>query len=150
MYGRKLRTKLDILWPGENLKERVTQKQEKQIKNHSRNPRKTNLDKNSPVMARNYGRGNKWLPGTVERKTGPLSFKVRLKSGNLIKRHQDQLHNRGIPDVSLPEARGDLVSEDTPSQDTRQIQPPQSSLQGNPALLRRSSRQKKPVERLDL
>ena len=61
---------------------------------HTKHPKEPNLDNNSLVMVRNYARSSKWLPGTVERMTGPFSFKVGLENGNRIKRHQNQLHMR--------------------------------------------------------
>ena len=153
MFGRKLRTRFDMLWPSENLETRVHDKQEKQKWYHAKHPRKPNLDTNSPVMARNYARGSKWLPGIVERRTGPVSFKVRLQNGNLIKRHQDQLHMREPEGLQEIDPGDGAVTTETPPvspasiADQVSLQSPQLRM---PALPRRSSRQRKPVERLDL
>lgn len=44
------------------------------------------------MLARNYGKGVKWLPAVVIAQTGPVSYTVELADGHLIwKRHVDQL-----------------------------------------------------------
>ena len=100
-------------------------------------------------MARNYAKGDKWLPGKVERKTGPVSFRVRLEDGNLIKRHQDQLHMRqsSLPQVSHPD-KIPVVLDALSSSSVMLPEPLQSPVQSE--LPRRSFRLRKPTTRLDL
>ena len=105
MFGRKMRNRFDLLLPDgtsnhspvntDRVHSRVQAKQSSQIKNHCRRPRKAEFPVNSKVMARNYGRyGGKWIPATIDKITGPLSYRCRLDDGEKIKRHQDQLHRR--------------------------------------------------------
>ena len=95
MLGRKLRNRLDLLWPRESIATRVLQKQDDQVRNHSRSPREISWQPTDPVMARNYSRvGPKWTPGLVTERTGPVSYRCVLSDGRQIKRHQDQLHSR--------------------------------------------------------
>ena len=137
MFGRKLRTRLDLLWPSDIIKDKVSSQQMRMQRNHCRKPRRTNLNVGSPVMSRNFARGSKWLPGRVEQRTGPVSFKVRLEDGNLIRRHQDQLHSSSVP--------GDALADDP-----IQPSPTQTPTHAQPLPLRRSTRERKPVDRLDL
>ncbi len=43
---------------------------------------------------RNYHQGDKWLPGTIEKQTGPVSFAVVLSDGRHRRCHQDQVRKR--------------------------------------------------------
>ena len=137
------------MWPSSDTEEKVHRQQERQKGHHTSNPRKVLLEVNSPVMARNYARGDKWLPGKVERKTGPVSFRVRLVVGNLIKRHQYQLHMRqsSLPQVSHPD-EAPVVLDALSSSSVRLPEPLESPVQSE--FSRRSSRQRKPTTRLDL
>ncbi|XP_039202919.1 uncharacterized protein K02A2.6-like, partial [Crotalus tigris] len=51
------------------------------------------LDKDieATVWARNYGPGHTWVPASVSRITGPLSYEVALDNGRVLRRHIDQL-----------------------------------------------------------
>ena len=40
--------------------------------------------------------GDKWLPGVIQKKTGPVSFVVKLTHGRLHRCHQDQLHRHSL------------------------------------------------------
>ena len=63
---------------------------------------------------RNYHHGDKWLPGVIEQKTGPVSYRVKLTNGKHRRRHQDQVRKRSvevsqdfsrepdIPDIVMP------------------------------------------------
>ena len=126
-------------------------------------------DKDSPIMVRNYApRGARWLRGSVEKQTGPVSYRCRLDDGRLVKRHQDQLHTRldvsptpplwrpasssssVLPDqdevITLPFS--DTVSEqEPPLLVSAPIDPGQAE---DNIPLRRSIRSRKPVERLNL
>ena len=44
------------------------------------------------LFARNYSGKIKWIPVTVIKITGPVSYRVQTTSGNVIKRHVNQLH----------------------------------------------------------
>ena len=49
---------------------------------------------NSNVLVRNYDidrSGQKWIPGTVSRQTGPLSYRVQTPSHGTVRRHADQI-----------------------------------------------------------
>ena len=46
---------------------------------------------NQMVMIRNYHPGLKWIPATIIRQLGPLSFTVKVKNGLEWKRHMEQI-----------------------------------------------------------
>ena len=45
------------------------------------------------VMARNYARGDKWIPGVVEKVAGPVLYHVKSEGG-VVQRHIDQVIGR--------------------------------------------------------
>ena len=86
IFGRQIRTRLDLLHPSDKEKTRKTQEVKgKEI------PRK--LEVGDLVWMRSYGGKEKWIPGTVVSKSGPLSYTISA-SGQKSKRHIDQLKKR--------------------------------------------------------
>ena len=55
------------------------------------------------VLVKNFQSGNKWLPGVISRKTGPVSFVVQMYDGRERRCHQDQLQRRTV-DVTVEES----------------------------------------------
>ena len=94
MFGRRLCSWLDLLWPGESVSAKVHERQQAQKHCYSKEPRKVQLSPDSTVMIRNYAnRGPKWIPSVVTEQTGLLSYRCSLPSG-VVKRHQDQIISR--------------------------------------------------------
>ena len=166
MFGRKLRSKLDLLSPAEMIASRVSSKQQKQVEHHSPHPRRIDLPLLSPVIVKNYSQqGPGWLPASVEKQTGPLSYQCRLGNGNIVKRHVDQIHPRheGSPiKSSEPPSAVELPPE--PEMHTGPVtgcndeitsfseitSRPAPSIAGSGGdVIRRSSRVGKPVDRLN-
>ena len=50
------------------------------------------------VRARNFGGGNRWIPGVIQEITGPVSYKVAVMRGTL-RRHVDQVVSDSGVDV---------------------------------------------------
>jgi len=46
------------------------------------------------VNVRSYSPGSKWVPGTIIQESGPLSVRVDLEDGTVVRRHHDQLVSR--------------------------------------------------------
>ena len=42
----------------------------------------------------NFGRGKNWLEGTVVGKQGPLTYKILLEDGRIVRRHLDHVRHR--------------------------------------------------------
>lgn len=67
------------------------------------------------VLVRNYSRGAKWLPGVIVKRTGPVSFLIKLPDGQVWRRHRDQMRKSNVRlemEPQLPEAD---VTVDLPS-----------------------------------
>ena len=73
--GRPLRTRLDLVKP--DLPRKVLNRQIDQARAKERSPTRQ-LSIGQSVLARNYTGEDKWLPGTVQVKTGPLSYKIKV------------------------------------------------------------------------
>ena len=130
--GRTLRSRLDLLLP--NVQTRVVSKQIQQKANHDLHS-KTRGD---TVYTRNYSDGSKWIPGVITEITGPVSYKVTLADGKILKRHLDQIRTCY---VNTP------ITEDTEqwAPDTTDI-PTLPSTAPQPAV-RRSTRQRTAPDR---
>ena len=165
MFKRRPRCRFDLLQPREAITERVSKKQD--IQRASRmSSRHINVDVGDPVIIRNYAKGPKWLPAEVARQTGPVSYECALDSGNIVRRHQDQIHLREgttttqvedhsheqpgngdysisdeiteTPTAELTDTLGDV---EVPAPNTSPVEPP---------VLRRSTRVRRQVVKLDL
>ncbi|KAG7297849.1 hypothetical protein JYU34_018592 [Plutella xylostella] len=89
LQGRDLRTTLDRLKPEREVGVRQRQ-QERAAGGVTRS-----FSVGEEVWARNYGKGNKWLGGLVEQRTGRTDYVIKLLlNGNYIHRHIDQLRRR--------------------------------------------------------
>lgn len=69
----------------------VTVKQALQKMAHDRKAKLREFTVGQEVMTRNYRDGDKWVPGVVVERKGPLSYTVQTESGSLWRRHIDQL-----------------------------------------------------------
>ncbi|KAK3745815.1 hypothetical protein QZH41_005677 [Actinostola sp. cb2023] len=96
-WGRSLRSHLDLLQP--DTEREVQQSQDDQIKQHDKNARARPLAVNDKVLARNYSGQPKWLPGIIIEESGPVSEKIELEDGTIMRRHHDQL----LPRQDSPE-----------------------------------------------
>ena len=94
MLGRRPRSRLDLLKPP--TAEKVERKQLKQKEQHDSKSRERELKVGDTVFVRNYHPGDKWLPGVIQKKTGPVSFVVKLTDGRVRRCHQDQVHRRSV------------------------------------------------------
>ena len=113
LLGRQPRTKFDLLRP--NAAERVESKQLQQKENHDGSARDRGFHIGDPVYAKNFGQGQRWWPGIVVEVTGPVSYRVSLESGHVIRRHQDHLRIRRNAQEGL---ESELVAPETvPAQD---------------------------------
>ena len=165
MFGRKLRSRLDLLWPGDSVAAKVAERQQAQRREHSKSPRTLTLSPDAEIMIRNYSpRGAKWLPSTIMEQTGPLSYRCNLPTGGVVKRHQDQILARGPLSLDCSSLSTSNPQGFSPSKGNVVIGPELSPTPGSsprhpipspkdvsiPSCSRRSSRLRRPVDRLDL
>ncbi|XP_036347496.1 uncharacterized protein K02A2.6-like [Rhagoletis pomonella] len=67
------------------------------------------------VWIRNYSTGPKWLKGRIYSRTGPVSYKVRLEDGRVIKRHLDQIRSRAVTeDLEMDSEEVDIGDRNNP------------------------------------
>lgn len=92
MMSRRLRSALDLVVP--DVKTKVQQKQLKQKENHDTRSKQRSFASGDDVLIRNYSYGPKWIPGVVQDCSGPLSYTVSVGSGQVMKRHVDQVRSR--------------------------------------------------------
>jgi len=125
VFGRKTRTHFDLLHP--SLQDHVQNQQNAQKRAHDQHAHDRDVGIDDPVFVRTYGQTKeRWVPGVVTDKTGPLSYRVRTSDHGVIRRHQDQLRTRtcstGNSDsdapVPLPVETDSDVSGDADSGDT--------------------------------
>ena len=110
LLGRKLRTRLDLLRP--NSPQRVESKQLQQKQDHDFKARPREFIVGDLVSVRNFGQGDKWLPGVVIERTGPVSCCVAMDNGVVRRCHQDQLRSRLAASTSGPV--GSATTEESP------------------------------------
>ena len=147
LLGRRPRSRLDLLKP--NTAERVERNQRKQKEQHDLRSRERNFGVGDDVFVRNYHHGDKWLPGVIQQKTGPVSYRVRLATGKDRRCHQDQVRKHlvefprvsdrdsDIPDIDLPSSEVIVPSttntEPSTSSSTPETTTTESSTNAEPA-----------------
>lgn len=93
MLGRQLRTKFDLMRP--DISKRREQAVQRQVRN-SRGGRTTSFANGDKVWAKNFSRNaSPWTEAEVMQRLGPVTYMVKLETGELVKRHLDQLTRAG-------------------------------------------------------
>ena len=70
------------------------------------------------VIVRDFRHHNKWIPGVVLRKLGPVTYCVKVTNGKILKRHIDHLSKQLEPAIPT------MSETDTPIADTYQFLDP--------------------------
>ena len=145
LMGRRPRSHLDLLRP--DVKATVISHQSRQKREHDRTAKPKIFEVNDPVFARNYStQGHRWLAGKVLEKTGPLSFRIELQNGNIVRRHIDQLHGHTS---TAPAPADDPFEDALPNPDVPNLAGgPPPPIVRCPEALRRSDRARRPPNRL--
>ena len=86
---RKLHTQLDRIFP--SVADRVRNKQCQQKAAHDYHARERTIKEGQAVYAKDFRYKKTWMPGTVVEKTGPVSARIQLDNGTVIRRHQDHV-----------------------------------------------------------
>ena len=102
LMGRKPRSRLDLLHP--DIRNRVQNEQMRQKEIHDQHGVDRRLQPGNTVYAREFGKQEKWCPGVITTKTGPVSYTVQLNDDREVRRHQDQVIQKSPPPVSRTEA----------------------------------------------
>ena len=97
MFGRKIRTKLDLLKL--DLAATVHKKQAVQKTAHDTHSVNRAFEEGTLVYVRNFNGSPKWLPGVIVKRTGPVSYLVQLENTQ-VHCHQDHIRIRTIVTVT--------------------------------------------------
>ena len=122
LMNRQLRSRLDRLFP--DLQVRVQKKQASQATNHDTSKPLRSFGINDPVYTKDfYSSPLTWIPGTIAKVTGPLSYWIKLGNGHVVRRHVDAVRSRKanvepstLPDSPLPHEDLYLPTRVTPPQ----------------------------------
>ena len=156
LMGRRLRSRLDCLYPDRG--ERVSSQQQKQKRHHDNSKSIRYFNPGDKVFAEMF-QGNlcRWLPGAIVKVTGLVSYHVKLNDGRLIRRHVDSIRRRETNDpvdISSKEQgnpsnlHSDLYLPDIPQSNSTSIEQTQEPTATNSQpQLRRSTRHRKPPNR---
>ena len=113
------------------------------------------------VFVMNFDGKSKWLCGVIVERTGPVSFRIRLDDGRVVRRHVDHVRRRRVSEreeMSVPEKEQstelllELPSE-LPAEEPVQIDPPdvlEHEREPPAAVVRRSDRIRNAPEKLNL
>ena len=92
MWGRTLRSKLDLLRP--DVDKRAQEATDRQRLAHDSRAPDREFAVNDTVYARNYGSGPRWVPGSIVSCQGTAMYVVKLSDNRELVRHVDQLRPR--------------------------------------------------------
>ena len=73
---------------------RVEDKQSQQKATHYVSAHSRTFEVGDLVHVLNFRPGEKWIPGKIIESTGPISFRIQLQNGHVLRRHQDHLRHR--------------------------------------------------------
>ena len=90
--NRRLRSCLDQFYPDVSGKVESRQAKQKELRDQ-RSLRQ--FTENDQVYVQDFTtRKPKWIPGTVVQVTGPLSYRIKLQDGTIVRRHVDHVRKR--------------------------------------------------------
>ena len=144
LMGRRLTTHLDLMRP--NISNRVKKAQERQKQQHDRTSKDRTFTSGDKVFVKNFREGPNWLTGTIITSTGPVSYKIQLDSGHMVRRHVDHIQIRHITNPpSTDDAMDDIIFPiPIDSSTTTPMLSAQPTTQETVSMPRRSSRVRRP------
>ncbi len=155
LMGRRLRSRLDLLYP--NITRRVESSQQRQKESHDNTKPVRRLEIGDMVYAEDFrvSRKSKWLPGMVSKVTGPISYVIELSGGGLVRRHIDNIRSRQAQgSTSVDELDLGVDVSTAVESDVSSSQPPSTPSRESVSVhhpthtsIRRSSRPSRPPDR---
>ena len=107
---------MDLLKP--SVADKVETAQARQKFQHDQRSKSRSFEVGDAVQVRNYSGNQKWSYETAVERTGPVSVKVKLHDGTVVRRHYDQLLKNRKPPV--PASHGVLDEPEFQSQEVNQ------------------------------
>ena len=107
-FGWRLRSQLDLLMP--SVATRVNVRQQQQKVHHDTNCKLREFDVGDAVYIRNFKGTPLWLPGTIDKCQGPVSYSVKLQNGTVLKCHVDHIKGRQASTNDIVEPEDDFYS----------------------------------------
>ena len=105
--GHNFGTQIDLLKTNTAMK--VEEAQERQKNQQDQHSRLRRLSVGGGVQTRNYSGNRKWTPGTIIQQTGPVSARIKLEYGDIVRRHQLlALENQPIEELVSPSFEPEL------------------------------------------
>ena len=102
--GRQFRTRFSLMVP--DIGNHVRDRQATQKQHHDARSRSREFQLGSKVTVKDSCNPSRWLPGVVLKQRGPLSYLIRLDTGQVWRKHVD--HIKQI-DVDIPEDSSEIV-----------------------------------------
>ena len=137
LFGRTLRTRLNLLKP--DISTKVQDKQASQKQHHDKKSRDRHFQVGQSVLVENNKPEPKWVVGTVVEKLGDISYRVQV--GNQVwKRHVDQLLQTTITQANTDtnnDITDDLNAWPSTLNDSLASQQPEQESRRYPTRLRR-------------
>ncbi len=88
----------------------MTDKQMKQKQQHDKHAKPRTFSVGQQVMLKDFRTNGTWLPGSIVQQTGPVSYKVDIGDGRILRRHLD--HIRDSVSTTNPNGFDDTASHD--------------------------------------
>ena len=143
LLGRRPRTLFDLMLP--DLSVRVQDKQATQKHHRDQHSKPRQLQVGDAVYVRVVPTNDTWVPGTIAKIIGPMSYVITLEDGTAVRRHIDHLRSRSVAPDSTNTTTPPLDWTDFSSLPQTTSHPPlPNTPQGE---LRRSSRVSRPPDR---
>ena len=149
MFGRSLRTRLDLLFP--NVAAEQVGKSQAQMMAKRGNRRVVSFKAGDLVYCRNFPSNQpRWVSAEVLDKTGPLSYRLTIPDGGTIRRHVDHIIPRegvtrpGNSSEDIPILPQSELTEVEPADETRGSP---DAVGTSPVLPRRSGRVRQAPDR---
>ena len=156
--GRQFHTRFSLMVP--DIGNHVRNRQATQKQHHDARSRSREFQLGSKVTVKDSRNPSRWLPGVVLKQRGPLSYLIRLDTGQVWRKHVDHMHIKQI-DVDILEDSPEsvhppsVISAPVPhttcaldgSSTTQNVS--EESVEASPLETRRYPvRQRKPVDKL--
>ena len=110
--GRRLRTHLDLMNP--DVGARVTDRLVSQKVQKDKNARPRSYQVGDQVYVRNFGTGDKWVPGVMLASAGPRCVNITLSNQQVVRRHLDQVRGRNADVPTTDDSHLDIGSDPDP------------------------------------